>query len=162
MIFLLIFLAIALVLAAALIARVRTAIGMRSGDQATIKRKRYANKRWNNRLTTSIGRAGQPHSIFAMVRHVGRRSGKAYATPVRALPVEGGFIIPLTYGQTADWYRNIEAAGGDQLDWHGKTYNVGRPQIANAAEVLPAYPLPSRFLFWLDGVPQFVRVPTNP
>src|SRR5271165_6191094 len=96
-IFLLIFLAIALVLAAALIARVRTAIGMRSGDQATIKRKRYANKRWNNRLTTAIGRAGQPHSIFAMVRHVGR-SGKAYATPVRALPVEGGFIIPLTYG----------------------------------------------------------------
>ncbi len=28
-------------------------------------------------------------------------------------------------------------------------------------EAVPVYPLPSRFLFWLDGVPQFVYVSSH-
>ena len=142
----------------AFLARVRTAIGMRSGDQATIDKKRNFNKRWNNHLTTTVGRAGQPHSIFALIHHVGRSSGKPYSTPVRAVPVDGGFIIPLTYGSKADWYRNLQAHNGGQVEWQGKMYNVGQAEIIDSELALHAFPLPSQFMFWLDGVPQFVRV----
>jgi deazaflavin-dependent oxidoreductase (nitroreductase family) len=131
---------------------------MRSGDPTTIDRKRNFNKRWNNHLTTTIGRAGRPLSIFALVHHTGRRSSKPYSTPVRAVPVEGGFIIPLTYGSKADWYRNLQANGGGQVEWQGRMYDVSQAEIVDAEQALPAFPLPSRFLFWLDGVPQFVRV----
>lgn len=59
----------------ALAAHVRTAIRFRRRDQEAI------NKRWSNRIITTLGHAGQPDSIFALVHHVGRRSGKSYATP---------------------------------------------------------------------------------
>lgn len=153
-----ILLSLGILLGLALLTRVRTAIGMRSGDQTTIDKKRSFNKRWNNHLTTTVGRAGQPFSIFALVDHVGRRSGKSYSTPVRVSPVAGGFIIPLTYGSKADWYRNLQAKGGGKVEWQGKIYDVGQAEIVEPAQALPAFPLPSRFLFWLDGVPQFVRV----
>jgi deazaflavin-dependent oxidoreductase (nitroreductase family) len=153
-----ILLSIGTLLALALAARIRTAIGFRQGDPTTINKKRFFNKSWSNRITTTVGRAGQPNSIFARVHHVGRRSGKVYATPVRVVPVEGGFIIPLTYGSRADWYRNIQAKGEGEIQWQGKTYHVDQPDMIDATQALPAFPLPSRFLFWLDGVPQFVRV----
>jgi deazaflavin-dependent oxidoreductase (nitroreductase family) len=153
-----ILLGIGTVLGLALAARVRTAIRFRQRDQATINKRRSFNKRWSNRIINTLGRAGQPNSIFALVHHVGRHSGKSYATPVRVVPVEGGFIIPLTYGRTADWYRNLQVGGGGQLQWQGKTYMVSQPEMVDSAQALPAFPLPSRFLFWLDGVPQFVHV----
>jgi deazaflavin-dependent oxidoreductase (nitroreductase family) len=153
-----ILLAIGTLIGLALFMRVRTAIGMRSGNQTTINKKRNFNKRWNNRFTMTIGRAGQPLSIFALVHHRGRHSGKSYTTPVRSVPVEGGFIIPLTYGKKADWYRNLQANGGGQLEWHGKMYDVRKAEIVDSTQALPAFPLPSRFLFWLDGIPQFVYV----
>jgi deazaflavin-dependent oxidoreductase (nitroreductase family) len=151
-------LVIGILLSLALAARVRAAIRFRQRVQTAINRRRFFNKRWSNRITTTVGRAGEPHSIFALVYHVGRRSGKAYVTPVRVVPVEGGFIIPLTYGSAADWYRNLQARGGGQLQWQGKTYTVGQPEMIDTAQALHAFPLPSRLLFWLDGVPQFVHV----
>ena len=45
-------------------------------------------------------------------RHVGRRSGREYATPVTAFPLGDGFVIALLYGDlaTVDWCRNVIAA----------------------------------------------------
>lgn len=56
-----------------------------------------------NRVTTRVamGRGGP----FALVRHIGRRSGTSYATPIIVQPAEGGFVIELTYGDGVDWYR---------------------------------------------------------
>lgn len=73
-----------------------------------------------NRYTTRVARG--PRGRFALVRHVGRTSGTTYETPIIARPVEGGFMIELTYGPEVDWYRNITAANGcDLLNrgiWH--------------------------------------------
>ena len=153
-----IFISLGILLGLAFLVRVRTAIGMRSGDQTTINKKRNFNKRWNNHLITTVGHAGKPHSIFALVHHVGRISGKSYSTPVRAVLVDSGFIIPLTYGSKTDWYRNIQANGGGKVEWRGKMYDVGCAEIIASDQAQYAFPLPSRFLFWLDGLPQFVRV----
>ena len=66
--------------------------------------------------------AGTQFGPFALVRHIGRRSGKQYATPLLARQVQDGFVIELTYGPDVDWYRNVVAAGGCTLVMHGHEY----------------------------------------
>ena len=47
---------------------------------------------------------------MGIVHHVGRRSGRPYETPVLLTPIDGGFLIPLTYGPDRDWVRNVTAS----------------------------------------------------
>lgn len=75
-----------------------------------------------NPLTRRIARSA--HGPFTLVRHVGRRSGKQYETPIIVSPVEDGFVIELTYGPDVDWHKNVLAAGGCTLIWHGKEYVI--------------------------------------
>src|SRR3979411_1250025 len=71
-----------------------------------------------NRLVTRIaGRRYVP--LYVLLRHRGRRSGRAYATPVVGMRVPGGFAIPMAFGEGADWYRNIIALGGGTRRPHG-------------------------------------------
>jgi hypothetical protein len=49
--------------------------------------------------------AGSHHSTFAVLHHRGRRSGRTYATPTSARPITDGFVIPLTFGNGADWFQ---------------------------------------------------------
>ncbi|MBX3194310.1 MAG: nitroreductase family deazaflavin-dependent oxidoreductase [Microbacteriaceae bacterium] len=49
---------------------------------------------------------------FFIVRHVGRKSGTVYETPLILAPVPEGFVCELTYGEDVSWYRNVMAAGG--------------------------------------------------
>jgi deazaflavin-dependent oxidoreductase (nitroreductase family) len=88
--------------------------------------------------------AGTAHSPFAVVGHVGRRSGAAYATPVIAIPVQDGFAFALTYGPDVDWYRNILAAGSCTLRWRGKTYRLNQPETLSAEAGLQTFPFPYR------------------
>jgi len=93
-----------------------------------------------NRVSAPLARSG--HGPFALVRHVGRRSGRIYETPLLVARVPDGFVIELTYGSDVDWYRNIAAAGGcaviyrhseyrssNGLDWHRTAWRTGRPQL---------------------------------
>jgi deazaflavin-dependent oxidoreductase (nitroreductase family) len=83
---------------------------------------------------------------FAVIRHVGRRSGKPYETTIMVWPVEEGFVIALTYGESVDWYRNILAAERCTLLWHRKVYAVGKPEPIDAKIALPAFPLAFRLI----------------
>jgi hypothetical protein len=47
---------------------------------------------------------------FSIIRHVGRRSGKRYETPIIVAPRADGFVIELTYGPEVDWHKNIVLA----------------------------------------------------
>jgi deazaflavin-dependent oxidoreductase (nitroreductase family) len=66
-------------------------------------------KKTSNRLTAWMARAG--HGPFSLIRHVGRKSGRTYETPVILAEVPEGFVAELTYGDDVDWYRNSVAAG---------------------------------------------------
>src|SRR5258706_7565855 len=59
--------------------------------------------------------AGTSFGPFASVQHVGRRSGKPYATPIIVSPAADGLVIELTYGPAVDWHQNLLAAGGFHL-----------------------------------------------
>jgi deazaflavin-dependent oxidoreductase (nitroreductase family) len=146
-----------LVLTAAVIRRIRIAAGMRRGDQVVIDAKRARNKRFANRLITTVGRAGRRHSIFAILRFVGRRTGRRYSTPIRLVEHGDGFIVPLTYGSRTSWYLNLLANPGE-LQWQGQTIPVGNPTLVPTRAVAHLLPPPSRFLMWLDGTDTCVRL----
>ena len=72
--------------------------------------------------------AGRKHWYAAVIRHTGRRSGKSYATPVVADRVADGFILPLPYGTSVDWLRNVLAAGRETVTVGGETFDVPSPK----------------------------------
>jgi deazaflavin-dependent oxidoreductase (nitroreductase family) len=63
-----------------------------------------------NPVAIRAARAGR--GPFSLVRHIGRKTGREYETPIIVAPVDGGFIAELTYGTTVSWYRNVVAANG--------------------------------------------------
>src|SRR5258705_11503878 len=65
--------------------------------------------------------AGSRHMpVVGIVHHRGRKTGRPYATPLGIRPAAaGGFVMPLTFGEAAGWYRNIMAAGRCVLPWRG-------------------------------------------
>ena len=75
-----------------------------------------------NPLTLRLARSSV--GPFSIVRHVGRRSGKTYETPIIARRVQDGFMIELTYGPDVDWHKNVIAAGHCTLIWHGREYPI--------------------------------------
>jgi deazaflavin-dependent oxidoreductase (nitroreductase family) len=101
-------------------------------------------KRYFNPLTRRI--AGTSFGPFALVQHVGRRSGKHYETPIIVQPTDGGFVFELTYGPEVDWYQNVRAAGGCILRWHGKEYVIDKIEPLDAEIGLSAFPLLERLI----------------
>jgi deazaflavin-dependent oxidoreductase (nitroreductase family) len=79
----------------------------------------------------SAGKAGSSTSV---VRHVGRRSGRTFETPVVAARRDDGFLIALPYGERTDWLKNVLAGGSATIVTNGHSYEVDRPEIIPMAE----------------------------
>jgi deazaflavin-dependent oxidoreductase (nitroreductase family) len=98
--------------------------------------------RFNRHVTNPIQRlwAGWAPT-FAIVEHVGRRSGKPYRTPVSVFSAEvdgkPGVAILLTYGPDRDWLKNLVAAGGGRMQHYGKTFGLTEPRVVSKAEAAP-------------------------
>ena len=90
-----------------------------------------------NRLAVPIARSG--YGPFALVRHVGRRTGLTYETPLVLARVRDGFVAELTYGPNVDWYRNVTAAGRCVVVQHGVEYSVDRIEPCSTADGLAAF-----------------------
>jgi deazaflavin-dependent oxidoreductase (nitroreductase family) len=97
-----------------------------------------------NRLTTRVARSRR--GPFALVRHVGRRSGRQYETPVILARVPAGFVAELTYGPDVDWYKNITAAGRCTVLHHGREYAVDAISEYPAEQGIAAFPPPARVI----------------
>ena len=98
---------------------------------------RKINKRFTNRIMGLL--AGKKDSFIALVKHVGRHSGRFYQTPILAEPSGKGFVFALTYGKDVDWYQNVVAADGCVLVWHGKEYSLAHPHQIEPSEGLSYY-----------------------
>ncbi len=120
------------------------------------KQIRTFNKHVTNPLLGRFARSKR--GPFAIVRHVGRRSGKRYETPIFAFPVAGGFLVALTYGREVDWYRNVIAAGRCDLTWHRHEYAIVRLEPLELPEARPLLPQPFRTVFKLLRAMPFVRM----
>jgi deazaflavin-dependent oxidoreductase (nitroreductase family) len=106
-----------------------------------------------NRVTSRMARAG--HGPFSLIRHVGRKSGRTYETPVILVQVPEGFIAELTYGENVNRYRNIVAAGGCVVVHHRREYRVTHIEPCSAEYGRGAYAAPFRLVLKAAGRKEF-------
>jgi len=102
--------------------------------------------------------AGRRHvPVVGIVRHRGRKTGRLYATPLGIRPAAaGGFVMPLTFGEAAGWYRNIVATGWCVVTWRGEDHTVANPVIVDRGAALPAFPRYEQLALRAIGINQFV------
>jgi deazaflavin-dependent oxidoreductase (nitroreductase family) len=112
------------------------------------------NRRFTNKLTSKV--AGYLPG-FAVVSHVGRKSGRTYRTPVNAFRTDDGYIIALTYGSESDWAKNLLAAGSCEIQTRGRWVRLISPRIETDTSKSWA-PLPVRLILGLIGAPQYMRL----
>jgi deazaflavin-dependent oxidoreductase (nitroreductase family) len=86
--------------------------------------------RFNRHATNRVlGPAAAVLPGFAVVRHVGRRSGRLRRTPVNMFRDGDRYVIPLTYGAGAPWVRNVLAAGGCEVETRGRRLRLRDPEV---------------------------------
>jgi deazaflavin-dependent oxidoreductase (nitroreductase family) len=68
---------------------------------------------------------------FAVVHHVGRRSGRALHNPVNLFVNGDRYAIALTYGRDSQWVRNAMAAGGIEVETRGRRLRLVDPEIVH-------------------------------
>ena len=108
-----------------------------------------------NRLVTRI--AGKRYvPLYILLRHRGRRSGRAYATPVVGMRVPGGFAIPMAFGEGADWYRNIVAASGATIRKQGTEHQLTDPAAIDPDSATSPFPVWQRPVFRALGIRRFL------
>ncbi|MCF4122868.1 hypothetical protein L1785_17970 [Antribacter sp. KLBMP9083] len=99
---------------------------------------------------------------WATVHHVGRRSGKQYATPVVAFAARAvgtpdiQVLTPLPWGATTDWTQNVLAAGSYRMTRDGVDYRVDRLRLVDKDEADPLLATAQRTLLSLIGVEEYV------
>ena len=104
---------------------------------------------------------------FAIVLHVGRRSGRAYRTPVNLFRSGDRYVIALTYGADSQWVRNVLAAGAVDIETRGQRLHLVDPEVVHDAQ-RSLVPEPVRHVLRLANVTDFMLVrparlePTNP
>ena len=84
---------------------------------------------------------------MGVLEHVGRRSGRAYRTPLTVFSTGDGVAILLTYGPDRDWLKNVTAAGGGRLRRHGHSFAVVEPRVMRRVEAAPHITGPGRIVF---------------
>jgi deazaflavin-dependent oxidoreductase (nitroreductase family) len=93
--------------------------------------------RFNKRVTNRIqGLYAWLVPPWAVILHRGRRSGRAYRTPLFAFRRDRTLIIALLYGQHSDWLRNLREGGGHVVR-RGRTFAVAPPEIVGLSEAGP-------------------------
>jgi deazaflavin-dependent oxidoreductase (nitroreductase family) len=130
------------------------------GDAARLARLKSLESRLANPVLLRL--AGAPPWGIARFEHRGRRSGALYATPLWAVPIDGGFVMAMPYGADSDWVQNLLARDEAVLVRNGVRYRVGRPRVIPAAAVGPDLPLRIRALTRLLDIRNVMRVDVLP
>lgn len=85
--------------------------------------------------------AGRRHFYASVLHHKGRHSGKEYATPLGVAPIDGGFVIPLDYGE-----------GEARIQSKGETYVVVDSEVRDISAGLGLLPVGWRVVM------RFIRI----
>jgi hypothetical protein len=90
-----------------------------------------------NRATSRFARSG--HGPFSLVRHVGRKTGTVYETPIILARTRDGFVAELTYGTGVSWYKNIMAVGRCVVIYMGAEHEIDRIEPCTVEAGLAAF-----------------------
>ncbi len=118
------------------------------------RRVAHFNRRVTNRVTRHI--AGCMPG-FAIVTHVGRRSGRVYDTPVNVFRDGDRYVFALTYGAESDWVRNVIAAGGCEIRTRRMKVRLRDPKrFRDPSHRL--VPIPARWILRVANVDEFMAL----
>ncbi len=106
---------------------------------------------------TVLGRIAPWMPGFAMVHHPGRKSGRAFQTPVNAFRRGDGYVFALTYGSGSDWVKNTLAAGEMDLKTRRRTVHLVDPQLT-VDPTRSQMPPPVRVVLRLIRVDEFLSL----
>ncbi len=117
------------------------------------------NRRYTNRFIEPVVARS---SGFAVVHHVGRRSGAAYRTPVNVFDGgDGSLVVALTYGPSADWVQNV-LAGPASLVRRGDEVRVVGVEVVGRDAAWAALPWFVRLALRVLRVRDFARLVVDP
>jgi deazaflavin-dependent oxidoreductase (nitroreductase family) len=131
-------------------------VGMRTKSPVVLRAVRRFNRAFTN--PHAMKRAGTPGVRASIVRHVGRRSGHAYETPVETFATDDGFLVALPYGTDTDWLKNVLASGSATIVDDGNTFLVDQPKLVPTAVAAPDLPANEQRTLRLFAVDQCLRV----
>lgn len=60
----------------------------------------------------------------AVVYHIGRKSGREYATPLCMVSTSEGFIVPAACGPNVDWLANLKATPKSKVAYEGVNHST--------------------------------------
>lgn len=106
--------------------------------------------------------AGRRWWYASVVEHTGRRSGKAYSTPIVADRAGDDILVPLPYGTQVDWVRNVLSSGEATIVNRGNTYFVTSPELISSTQALPLLPRDRRKTFERVSIGHFLRARITP
>ena len=113
-------------------------VGMRTKSPLVQNIVRRFNRAFGN--PHQMKTAGTPGAYASVIRHVGRKTGRPYETPVVPFATDDGFVIALPYGPGTDWIKNVLATGSATIVTEGETWSVDRPEVVPIAEAAPYMP----------------------
>jgi deazaflavin-dependent oxidoreductase (nitroreductase family) len=94
---------------------------------------------------------------FAIVHHVGRKTGHRYSTPMNVFRDGDAWVMALTYGAEVQWVRNVLAAGGCELEVRGQRVRLTDPELIHDP-TRRLMPIPVRWFLGLLAVTDFLRL----
>ncbi len=114
--------------------------------------------RFNRAVTNHLTLPLAGRLFFAIVCHVGRRSGREYRTPVNLYAMPGRrFRVALTYGRNAEWVRNLLAAGRVRIITRGRHHELVDPAVVRDP-ARSAVRVPMRLMLEALGVADFLEL----
>src|SRR5687768_12679029 len=94
---------------------------------------------------------------FAMLTHVGRKSGRTYHTPINVFRRGDHYVFALTYGSDVQWLKNIFASGSVEMRTRSRDIRLVEPELIVDPD-LRLMPLPLRIAGKLNRVTEFLRM----
>jgi deazaflavin-dependent oxidoreductase (nitroreductase family) len=70
---------------------------------------------------------------YAVMIHKGRKSGREYRTPVTAFRTGDTLVVPLFYGDKADWVRNLVASTQGGVERLGRLHRLSNVRVSDVA-----------------------------
>ena len=98
---------------------------------------------------------------FGVLAYRGRKSGKAYRTPLNAFRHGDDWVIALTYGSDVQWVKNVLAGGEATLEKRGGRIGLTDPELITDPE-RRLMPFPVRQVLGLMRVSEFLRMRPAP
>ena len=98
---------------------------------------------------------------FGILDYPGRKSGKAYRTPLNVFRHGDEWVFALTYGSDVQWVKNVLAAGEATLEKRRRRIRLVDPVLIVDAE-RQLMPFPVRQVLGLMRVSEFLRMRPAP